>query len=58
MDRAVPVVVAGVDVRAQLVEEVGEVARILSRTYGDQSFKGRDLGLFCFFKNVDFQGVY
>jgi len=24
---------------AQLVEEVGEVARILSRTYGDQSFK-------------------
>jgi NTP pyrophosphatase (non-canonical NTP hydrolase) len=33
---------------AQLVEEVGELARILSRTYGDQSFKesdkGRDLG--------------
>lgn len=33
---------------AQLVEEVGEVARIMSRTYGDQSFKdsesGRDLG--------------
>lgn len=25
---------------AQLVEEVGEVARIISRTYGDQSFKG------------------
>ena len=24
---------------AMLVEEVGEVARILSRTYGDQSFK-------------------
>ncbi|HQU74013.1 MAG TPA: nucleotide pyrophosphohydrolase [Calditrichia bacterium] len=24
---------------AQLVEEVGELARILSRTYGDQSFK-------------------
>ena len=24
---------------AQLVEEVGEVARILSRTHGDQSFK-------------------
>jgi NTP pyrophosphatase (non-canonical NTP hydrolase) len=24
---------------AQLVEEVGEVARILSRTYGEQSFK-------------------
>ena len=24
---------------AQLVEEVGEVARIMSRTYGDQSFK-------------------
>ncbi len=24
---------------AQLMEEVGEVARILSRTYGDQSFK-------------------
>ena len=24
---------------AQLVEEVGEVARIISRTYGDQSFK-------------------
>ena len=28
---------------AQLVEEVGEVARILSRTYGDQSFKASDL---------------
>lgn len=27
---------------AQLVEEVGEVARILSRTYGDQSFKRSD----------------
>jgi NTP pyrophosphatase (non-canonical NTP hydrolase) len=27
---------------AQLVEEVGEVARILSRTYGDQSFKDSD----------------
>ncbi len=24
---------------AQLVEEVGEVARLMSRTYGDQSFK-------------------
>lgn len=24
---------------AQLVEEVGEVARVISRTYGDQSFK-------------------
>jgi NTP pyrophosphatase (non-canonical NTP hydrolase) len=24
---------------AQLVEEVGEVARVMSRTYGDQSFK-------------------
>ena len=24
---------------AQLVEEVGEVARIMSRTYGEQSFK-------------------
>jgi len=24
---------------AQLVEEVGELARIMSRTYGDQSFK-------------------
>ena len=28
---------------AQLVEEVGEVARIISRTYGDQSFKPNDL---------------
>ncbi|OQX84518.1 pyrophosphatase [candidate division KSB1 bacterium 4484_87] len=28
---------------AQLVEEVGEVARIISRTYGDQSFKDSDL---------------
>ncbi len=32
----------------QLTEEVGEVARIITRTYGDQSFKksdkGRDLG--------------
>ena len=27
---------------AQLVEEVGEVARIMSRTYGDQSFKASD----------------
>jgi NTP pyrophosphatase (non-canonical NTP hydrolase) len=27
---------------AQLVEEVGELARILSRTYGDQSFKPTD----------------
>ena len=27
---------------AQLMEEVGEVARILSRTYGDQSFKDSD----------------
>lgn len=27
---------------AQLVEEVGEVARIMSRTYGDQSFKKSD----------------
>lgn len=27
---------------AQLVEEVGEVARIMSRTYGDQSFKGSE----------------
>ncbi len=25
---------------AQLVEEVGEVARIMSRKYGEQSFKG------------------
>lgn len=33
---------------AQLVEEVGELARLLSRTYGEQSFKesdkDRDLG--------------
>jgi NTP pyrophosphatase (non-canonical NTP hydrolase) len=27
---------------AQLVEEVGEVARVMSRTYGDQSFKKSD----------------
>ena len=27
---------------AQLVEEVGEVARVMSRTYGDQSFKDSD----------------
>ncbi len=27
---------------AQLMEEVGEVARILSRTYGEQSFKESD----------------
>lgn len=27
---------------AQLMEEVGEVARIMSRTYGDQSFKSAD----------------
>lgn len=27
---------------AQLVEEVGEVARVMSRTYGDQSFKAED----------------
>ena len=27
---------------AQLVEEVGEVARIMSRTYGEQSFKESD----------------
>jgi len=26
----------------QLVEEVGEVARIMTRTYGDQSFKKSD----------------
>ncbi len=30
---------------AQLVEEVGEVARILSRTHGDQSFKDREKDL-------------
>jgi NTP pyrophosphatase (non-canonical NTP hydrolase) len=27
---------------AQLVEEVGEVARVLSRTYGEQSYKDTD----------------
>jgi len=27
---------------AQLVEEVGELSRIMSRTYGDQSFKDSD----------------
>jgi len=27
---------------AQLVEEVGEVARIMSRTYGEQSLKGSE----------------
>lgn len=30
---------------AQLMEEVGEVARIISRTYGDQSYKKSDSGL-------------
>lgn len=30
---------------AELVEEVGEVARIISRQYGDQSFKESDKGL-------------
>jgi NTP pyrophosphatase (non-canonical NTP hydrolase) len=29
---------------AILTEEVGEVARIMSRKYGDQSFKGTDEG--------------
>ncbi len=29
---------------AQLMEEVGELARIVSRTYGDQSFKDSDTG--------------
>jgi NTP pyrophosphatase (non-canonical NTP hydrolase) len=29
---------------AILTEEVGELARIISRTYGDQSFKKSDLG--------------
>lgn len=29
---------------AQLVEEVGELARIISRTYGEQSFKPSDEG--------------
>lgn len=28
---------------AQLVEEVGELSRIISRTYGEQSFKDTDL---------------
>ena len=28
---------------AQLMEEVGEVARIMSRTYGEQSFKRSDM---------------
>ena len=28
---------------AQLVEEVGELSRIMSRTYGEQSFKQSDL---------------
>lgn len=28
---------------AMLMEEVGEVARIMARTYGDQSFKKSDL---------------
>lgn len=27
---------------AQLMEEVGELARVMSRTYGDQSFKKSD----------------
>lgn len=27
---------------AQLMEEVGELARVMSRTYGDQSFKDSD----------------
>ena len=30
---------------AQLVEEVGELARVLSRTYGDQSFKSNEQSL-------------
>ena len=30
---------------AVLVEEVGEVARLMSRQYGDQSFKASDHGL-------------
>jgi NTP pyrophosphatase (non-canonical NTP hydrolase) len=30
---------------AQLMEEVGEVARIMARQYGDQSFKGTEQGL-------------
>ena len=29
---------------AQLTEEVGELARIINRTYGDQSFKKSDEG--------------
>lgn len=29
---------------AQLMEEVGEVARVMSRTYGDQSFKASEEG--------------
>lgn len=29
---------------AQLVEEVGELSRIMSRTYGDQSFKESEAG--------------
>ena len=29
---------------AQLVEEVGEVAQVISRTYGDQSFKKSEEG--------------
>src|ERR1700694_1855478 len=29
---------------AMLTEEVGEVARLISRTYGDQSFKESDRG--------------
>ena len=29
---------------AQLVEEVGELARVISRTYGDQSFKKSEEG--------------
>lgn len=29
---------------AILTEEVGEIARIMARTYGDQSFKQSDLG--------------
>lgn len=29
---------------AQLMEEVGELSRIMSRTYGDQSFKESDEG--------------
>jgi NTP pyrophosphatase (non-canonical NTP hydrolase) len=29
---------------ALLTEEVGELARIMARTYGDQSFKESDLG--------------